>query len=218
MKICEILKKKDVGSIGIGAMIVFIAMVLVAGIAASVLVQTSNKLEMQAMQTGQETTAEVATGICVHDIEGDVSTDIKYLAILVGPRAGSTEIDLSETYIEISDTVMKNVLKYKGGEFQTTSNISGDIFNPNFFDTLYATSFGVIVVEDADSSCSATSPVINRGDKVLLTVHCTTSKVFNREIPERTDIWGMVQAEDGSAGVFSFRTPSSYSDTCYDLY
>jgi flagellin FlaB len=49
------LRRKDVGSIGIGAMIVFIAMVLVAGIAASVLIQTSNRLEMQAMKTGQDT-------------------------------------------------------------------------------------------------------------------------------------------------------------------
>jgi flagellin FlaB len=219
-KICNKLKKRDIGSIGIGAMIVFISMVLVAGIAASVLVQTANRLELQAMQTGDETTDEVATGIAIYDIEGHKypSNDLDYLAILVGPRAGSTEIDLSQTYIEISDTSMKNVLKYWGEEFQTKSNISGRVFNPDWFDTLNAVRFGVIVVEDADSSCSASTPVINRGDKVFLTVHCNTSKVFNQDIAERTDIWGMVQAEDGAPGVFSFRTPSSYSDTVYDLY
>ncbi|NHJ40547.1 MAG: hypothetical protein FK731_10990, partial [Asgard group archaeon] len=62
------LRKKDVGSIGIGAMIVFIAMVLVAGIAASVLIQTSTTLESQAMATGRETTEEVSGGIAVFDI------------------------------------------------------------------------------------------------------------------------------------------------------
>ena len=56
MKVINWLKRNDVGAIGIGAMIVFIAMVLVAGIAASVLVQTANRLETQAMETGAETT------------------------------------------------------------------------------------------------------------------------------------------------------------------
>ena len=60
--------RKNVGSMGIGAMIIFIAMVLVAGIAASVLVQVANTLQMQALYTGQETIDEVATGIAVVDI------------------------------------------------------------------------------------------------------------------------------------------------------
>jgi len=77
MKICERLKTKDVGAIGIGAMIVFIAMVLVAGIAASVLIQTSARLETQAMATGAETTAEVATGINVVDI------DLVYISTII---------------------------------------------------------------------------------------------------------------------------------------
>ena len=74
MKICNWLKEKDVGAIGIGAMIVFIAMVLVAGIAASVLVQTSGRLETQAMRSGQETIAEVSSGINVFDIVGKKNT------------------------------------------------------------------------------------------------------------------------------------------------
>ena len=69
-KMKNTLKEKDVGAIGIGAMIVFIAMVLVAGIAASVLISTSTNLEMQALKTGQENIAEVASGLRVESIEG----------------------------------------------------------------------------------------------------------------------------------------------------
>ena len=98
------LKKKDVGSIGIGAMIVFIAMVLVAGIAASVLIQTSTTLESQAMATGHQTTDEVSSGIAIFDIEGYADTandgDLSKIAIMVRARAGTDGVDLSQTYIE----------------------------------------------------------------------------------------------------------------------
>jgi flagellin FlaB len=191
-EICKILKKKEVGSIGIGAMIVFIAMVLVAGIAASVLVQTANRLEIRAMSTGQQTTAEVATGIKICDIEGHVyssaSDDLDKLAIMVAPRAGSSDIDLSEAYVEITNTDLKCVLTYLSTEFHEETDVNGDIFQPGFFDGLNATKFGVIILEDADDSLSSTSPVINRGDKVLITIHCNASKCFGDAVVERTDI------------------------------
>ena len=215
-KIKDILKNKDVGAIGIGAMIVFIAMVLVAGIAASVLVQTANKLEIQAMETGDQTTAEVATGLTVDDISGEKNTDIQHILITIRPRAGSEDIDLSQTFIEISDSTMKNVLKYEDAEFHNKSEINGDLFG-SFFSGLDATKFGIIVLEDADGSCTWDSPVINRGDKVALSVLC--GGVFGQELAERTDVWGMVAPEDGAPGVFGFRTPSSYAgDTIFDLY
>ena len=47
-RMCNSTKNSKIATIGIGAMIVFIAMVLVAGIAASVLIQTAGTVEERA--------------------------------------------------------------------------------------------------------------------------------------------------------------------------
>ena len=202
---------------GIGAMIIFIAMVLVAGIAASVLVQVANQLQMQALYTGQETIQEVATGISVVDIEGHVTnatngTDL--LTISVRGRAGSGEIDLSETIIELADNETKQILTYNSGQ-HAAAPASSSVFDTAAF-TLAANEFGIIVIEDADGSCgTAATPIINKGDLVMLTVD--TSVTFDPGLAVRTDIWGNVIPEIGSWGIISFRTPATYIDEVYDL-
>ena len=222
-KVCEILKKKDIGAIGIGAMIVFIAMVLVAGIAASVLVQTANKLEIQAMQTGDQTRDEVATGIYVVDIEAQkgnrnisgtwYNDTLHNLTITVAPRAGSNDIDLSTTVIELTNSTVKCILTW---DTTYASAVSGSgVFATNAFD-LGPDDFGIIVLEDADGSCGSSTPVINRGDKVMLTVNLTAC--FHG-LSERTDVWGTIIPEEGAPGAFAFRTPPSIAaDTVFDLY
>jgi len=211
----KILKEKDVGSIGIGAMIVFIAMVLVAGIAASVLIQTSTNLESQAMATGQETTAEVASGIAVVNIEGtQTSSLVTKLAIAVRPRAGSKDIDLGETVIEISDSETKNFLVLDTTKYTTQAGIGGDLFAAGFY-TGASTTFSIIVLEDADDSCSSgTSAVINSGDLVVLGID--TTQCFGGLSP-RDDVWGLVMPEEGSPGVVNFRCPASFTDAIMEL-
>jgi flagellin FlaB len=227
------LRKKDVGSIGIGAMIVFIAMVLVAGIAASVLIQTSARLETQAMSTGRETSEEVASGIAVYDVAGFCNDsdsgngvdDLSKLAIGVRARAGSDGIDLSETFIELSDTNTKVVLNYTSA-FYAEPDGQDDIFNKavavfpdddwarNHANNTDATRFGILVIEDADNSLTQDTPVINRGDRVYLCINATGC--FGN-IGERTDVWGAVIPELGSPGVIGFVSPASYSVNIYDL-
>jgi len=213
-KFIRILKEKDVGSIGIGAMIVFIAMVLVAGIAASVLIQTSMNLESQAMATGQETTAEVASGLAVVNVEGyNSSGTVRYLAVAVRPRAGSADIDLSETVIEISDSATKNFLVYDSDFCTLQGSIAGNVFTDSFF-TDGATNFSIIVLEDADDSCTSSTPVINSGDLIILGIN--TSRCFSGLSP-RDDVWGLVMPEEGSPGVINFRCPASFTDAILEL-
>jgi len=220
MKNLSKIMKKDVGSIGIGAMIVFIAMVLVAGIAASVLIQTSVKLETQAMATGAETTAEVASGIAVFDVLGyttSSSADISKLVIGVRPRAGSDGIDLSTVFVELSDSTTKVLLNYTSS-FYAEPNGQNDIFGasvfPHFNESGEASRFGLLVVEDADNSLSSATPVMNRGDKVYICVNTTAT---HSDIDERVEMWGIVVPEEGAQGVITFTTPASYTDNVVDL-
>ncbi len=213
----KILKEDDLGDMGIGAMIVFIAMVLVAGIAASVLIQTANKLEIQAMVTGQETTREVSTGLAVIDIEGLQSGGvISNMTITVRSRAGSGDIDLSQTVIELTDGTVKTLLTYNPAalQFNHSDDDTASIFATGFWN-MTNEQFGILVLQDEDSSLTATNPVINRGDLVML---CINTNASFTGLDPRDDIQGLVSPEQGASGIFAFRVPSSLTETVYDLY
>jgi len=243
---------KNFASIGIGAMIVFIALVLIAGISASVFVQTAGFVEFRAMETGKQTTAEVATGIKVIDIEGqytkrdiayndtsgviwrmendtawldrdvvgqeciawDNSSRIHNLTITITPNPGSEEVDLSTTIIEISNSSTKCILSFSNTSSFASSVSGSGVFSSDVFN-LNPDQFGIIVLEDADSSISSVTPVINHGDRIMLSVNA--SGCF-RGLPKNTDVWGNIIIEEGAIASFEFRTPSTYKDTVYNLY
>jgi archaellin len=58
-------ENNDWGSIGIGAMIVFIALILVAAVASAVIIQTGEKLQQNAQQTGSDTQEEIGGKISI---------------------------------------------------------------------------------------------------------------------------------------------------------
>ncbi|RLG21948.1 hypothetical protein DRN74_00875 [Candidatus Micrarchaeota archaeon] len=90
---------------GIGVLIIFIAMILVAAVAAMVLLQTVGSLEGQALQTGKESTSEVSSKLRITAITGVTDnaanpTKISYLRIVGRLAPGSDEVNLNYTLME----------------------------------------------------------------------------------------------------------------------
>jgi flagellin FlaB len=60
--------RDELAAIGIGAMIVFIALILVAAVAAAVIIQTAEKLQQNAQSTGEDTTDMMAGKIFINSV------------------------------------------------------------------------------------------------------------------------------------------------------
>ncbi len=198
---------------GVGSMIIFIAMVVVAGIAAAVLIQTSSKLEMQALKTGDETLAVVASGIKILGIDGhNTSGAIDQIAIYLSVLSGAPDFDIGQAVIEISNSEQKFLLRY-GDALTNTSSVDGNIFDVTDFGDL--NTFDVIVLQDADGSLSAANPVLNYGDHVVLAID--SEAVFGEAIQPRTDVFGLVIPEEGAYATIGFTTPASITTEVVEL-
>lgn len=90
---------------GVGTMIVFIAMVLVAAVAASVLISTANTVREQAQSTGDQAINNVASGFIVQDVIGQVNkTNYQYIdniTIYLRLAAGSPQINMNNVMISL---------------------------------------------------------------------------------------------------------------------
>ena len=234
MKVMKsLIKVNDDASVGVGTLILFIAMVLVAAVASSILVQTSNSLQIQAQRTGKETTAEVSSGLKVLDICGEYGTrvingnshsGIHNMTITITPRAGSKDIDLSETLLIITNGTTEYVLRTNSTIPVFANESDGaSIFEKTTQDhpqcstvfDLPSSEFGIFIVTDYDNTCSPTMPAINKGDKIMLTINLTA--LFNG-VTERTHIWGKIVPEEGGPGVFDFKAPRGFNDVVIDLF
>ena len=91
------------GSIGIGAMIVFIALILVAAVASAVIIQTGEKLQQNAQQTGDDTREEIGGKVSIitvwvgdqSDCDGEaaVQDNDKCITLVFELAAGSEPVD-----------------------------------------------------------------------------------------------------------------------------
>ena len=140
------------GQVGIGTLIVFIAMVLVAAIAAGVLINTAGFLQTKAEQTGEESTAQVSNRVEVVSGFGNVtSEEVDFINLTVMRGSGADDINLSSATIE-----------WIGPETATTLTNGS---------TADADHFNVSTIKDTDNS----QPVLNdQDDRFTVSMHAPT--------------------------------------------
>ena len=99
---------------GIGTLIIFIAMILVAAVAASVLIQTATSLQNRALLTGTRTQEQIGTAIQVLQVYGEDGTtaglDTFYLKFKLAP--GSEAIRLNDSLLEFDTKITSVALTY----------------------------------------------------------------------------------------------------------
>ncbi len=118
----------DRGQVGIGTLIIFIALVLVAAVAAGVLIDTSGQLESRASDTGADAQAEVSNQVEVISATGVASNSddgVETIELVVKKSAGSDPIDLSAATIQYTSDGASATLEYDG------SSAGSDAFTTN---------------------------------------------------------------------------------------
>lgn len=99
---------------GIGTLILFIAMILVAAIAAGVLIQTASSLQSKALLTGSKSTSEVSTSATITYVYGTGGADRKLSESFVQMKLspGSDPIKFADVVINVDTKNERKSLTY----------------------------------------------------------------------------------------------------------
>lgn len=180
-------KEDEEGAMGVGTLIVFIVMVLVAAVATSVLIDTANKLQQQAQKTGDQAIRQVFTSFVVNkDFYGKDTTDsgeIDQLYLKIGLAAGAPAQNLDQTVIQLKNAT--NEVNLQNG-----TATDGD----------YEAS--VIIEQEGEDNY-----YLEQGDIMLIQINLNNENVFDGEVGTQEDISLEIMPKHGTPTYEQIKTP-----------
>jgi len=192
--------KQKAGAVGIGTLIVFIAMILVAAVAAVVLIRTSGVLEQKAYEVGMSSTAEAANKIKITSVVGHTTSQaVDYIMVTILPSAGAEPIDL-ETCVMTFQTgdVYINGISYNG-----TSDVAND--NLKMFNRTVLQGDNDAVLEKTENDIYQINYYIGDGSA-------------RSTIAENTEFTITLTPMAGAPAALTITTPASMDNTYEELY
>ena len=183
---------------GIGTLIIFIAIVLVAAVAASVIVSTAYVLQQQAQDTADQAIAEVSTGFRIVDVFGtrlnQTNTAIQVVYVKLGLMSGSSPINFQDVVIEIDDG------------FTEANLVLGSTAN--------TTCFNITSLRDREPLNTPGMYFVTSGD--LLMVRLNVSEI-GLSLQPQTQVTMKIIPKHGIPNYERFTTPSAYTNVIMDL-
>ena len=177
-------RNQEAGSIGIGAMIVFIALILVAAVASTIIIKTAEELQQNAEQTSSDTRKEISgkiniVGVMVNRSQLDTDSNVDSLVFTAKVAAGAVNLQVQniDWFLTCGDDSAYGRI---GGNLGTTdasgdaivapASVNADQLDGTDYDATSELSAGTVFKFDImldDGNCDTLAEV---GDTLLLKI------------------------------------------------
>jgi flagellin-like protein len=175
----------DRGQVGIGTLIIFIALVLVAAVAAGVLVNTAGELQSRASDTGDDAQAQVSNQIDVVSATGvasDGSPGVETITLVVKKSPGSDPIDLSEATIQYQSGSSVETLAYASGGASATEFTTSQV-----------------------GSSGPTEVLADNGERIRITI--SAADIESSDLSEGSNVQLEIVDQSGASTVYGVNVP-----------
>ncbi len=204
----KVLIKNKEAQAGVGSLVIFIALVLVAVVAGSVLIRTSGVMQSKSTTTTKEAAAGIGENIVVESIDGSRSSGDTYLTFLnitIKTAAGGSDVDITKVLLTAKSSTTTATLNYSGS-------------------TLSATRFRVVQLRGSSAMgsgdilyafSSSAMPVLKSGDLVKLVVN---SSAAGLNLAQTVALTITLAPEKGTSISLPVTLPAFGSSTSISIY